>query len=141
MEGKKTQTTADTINILVVDDDEQMTETLSDILEAKGYRVAVAGSGEQALDRVAECRFDVILLDIKLPGMNGVETLKAIRRQCPESMVVMMTAYTLPDLIKKAEEEGALATLTKPLDMNKVLAFLRELQGSRRSDRGGHRLR
>ncbi|MCD6361995.1 MAG: response regulator [Armatimonadetes bacterium] len=124
---------------MVVDDDEQMAETLSDILEAKGYKVAVAGSGEQAIDRIAERRFDVILLDIRLPGMNGVETLRAIRRRCPESMVVMMTAYTLPDLIKKAEKEGALATLTKPLDMNKVLAFLREFQRSRRPGRGPHR--
>ncbi len=66
-----------------------------------------------------------------MPGMNGVQTLNAIRQRRPESMVVMMTAYTLPGLIKKAQEDGALATLPKPIDMGKLLAFLHEFRRSR----------
>jgi len=117
----------ETMNILIVDDDPGMAETFGDILEAKGYRVRIASDGPQALSYVGNESFDVTFLDIKMAGMNGVEVLQRIKQARPGALVVMMTAYALPDLIAQAEREGAAAVLAKPLPLDRVIRFLTEL--------------
>jgi two-component system response regulator HydG len=111
-------------SILIVDDDEGMCETLADILEDKGYRPVVALDGYEAVVKVHEADFDAILMDIRMPEMNGVETLKKIRKIHPEAMVVMMTAYAVEDLITEALREGAYSVLHKPLDMERVIGLI-----------------
>jgi CheY-like chemotaxis protein len=115
------------MRILIVDDDSGMAETFGDILEAKGHRVRIASSGPEALAYIAEESFDVTFLDIKMAGMNGVEVLQRIRQVRPEALVVMMTAYALPDLVAQAEREGAVAVLAKPLPLDRVIRFLTDL--------------
>ncbi|MFQ5795416.1 MAG: response regulator [Candidatus Bipolaricaulia bacterium] len=116
------------LNVLVVDDDEAMTETLSDILGGQGYSVAIAHSGEQAISQVSAKAFDCILLDIKMSGMNGVEAFKAIKQVVPKAVVVMMTAYTFHELIEEAKREGVLKVLTKPIDIRWLMTFLQDLK-------------
>jgi len=72
--------------------------------------------------------FDVILMDIKMPGMNGVETLKEIKMIRPDVTVVMMTAYAVEDLIKEAQREGAYGVLHKPLDVEKMIGLIEGLR-------------
>ncbi len=107
--------------ILIVDDDKGFCVSMTDILEAKGYEVESENSGEAAIAKVKEESFDVILMDIKMPAMNGVEAFKQIKKISPKTAVIMITAYSLEDLIKEALQEGAFGVLRKPLDIDKLV--------------------
>jgi two-component system response regulator HydG len=111
------------INVLIVDDDIGMTETLFDILSLKGYDVAIANSGMEALEKVRSKTYDIILLDIKMPDINGVDVFKQIKTITPNSSVILMTAYALQELIEQAKKEGVLAVLSKPIDVEKLVSF------------------
>jgi two-component system response regulator HydG len=115
------------LHILVVDDDRRMAKTLVNIFQVKGYEVEAAHSGPEALEKVAGERFDCVLTDIKMPEMNGVELYRAIKSRQPDLPVVLMTAYSADGLVNEGLEEGAVAALTKPLDINLVLSFLSSL--------------
>ncbi len=119
-------TAEDRIRVLVVDDDEDTVTGLHDILLAVGYEVDVAYSGAEALERVAEHRPACVLMDIKMPGMNGVEAYREIKRLSPESFVIFMTAYSTSSLVDEARREGALEVLAKPLDIPGVLRVIEE---------------
>ena len=119
---------SDRFRILIVDDDKRMAKTLKDILIIKGYEADVAYSGSQTLEKAAETRFACILSDIKMPGINGVELYRVIKKTYPDLPVVLMTAYSYDKLVKKGLEEGVLAVLSKPLDINAVLSFLSTLR-------------
>ncbi len=112
--GKKT-------NVLVVDDQIGMLETFTDILEDRGFDVATAEDGFQAIKKVKEQSFDIIFMDIKMPGINGVQTYREMKKINPKITVIMMTAYSVEDLVKEAIEEGAYTVIYKPFDMDKVI--------------------
>jgi DNA-binding NtrC family response regulator len=98
-------------SILLVDDDKDMTETLSDILTDMSYRVETANDGLEAIEKVKTHAFDTVLLDIKMPGVNGVETFREIKKIQPEAVVMLMTAQSVEELVAEALEEGAYGTL------------------------------
>lgn len=113
----------DETHILIVDDDHMMANTLVDILKVNGYRAEAVYSASDALDMVKTKDFDSVLTDIKMPEMNGLELCRAITAIKPDLPVVLMTAYTADSKIDEALEEGAIAALTKPLDINHLLSF------------------
>ncbi len=115
-------------NILIVDDDAGMIETLSDILSELDYNVEVASDGYKAIELVKTQSFDVILMDIKMPGINGVETFKEIKKLQPGVLVMMMTAYSVEDLISEALSEGAYGIMYKPIDITKVVEFIERVK-------------
>ncbi|MCD6518951.1 MAG: response regulator [Anaerolineae bacterium] len=110
--------------ILVVDDDPGICETMMDILMLEGYHVQVASQGEEAIAKCREEKYDVILLDIRMPGLDGVETLKEIKRISPSVRVIMITGYEVGELAARAMEEGAEAVFRKPLDVATFLPVL-----------------
>ncbi len=112
--------------VLVVDDDEGMVATLRDILGVAGYQVDVAYSGQDAIDRVRQQAPDCILMDIRMPGLNGVEAFREIKRLAPESFVIFMTAYAASTLVEDARREGAVEVVPKPLDLERVLSLIEE---------------
>lgn len=114
-------------NILVVDDLRNMRLTLGGILEDEGYSVTTAEDGYQAIEAVRKRRFDAIFLDIKMPGIDGVQTFREIKKIDPDVAAVMMTAYSLEELVKEALEEGAHAIIYKPFDISMVIAIIEEL--------------
>ena len=114
------------LKILIVDDHDGMRQTLQDILEDESYLVSVAGSGEEALEICATIRFDIVLMDVRMPGLNGVETLRQLKVFAQETRVIMMSAYSIDDLRSAALQEGAIAFLKKPLDIAKVLSLIQE---------------
>jgi two-component system response regulator HydG len=120
--------TKNKLHILVVDDDHGMAKTLVDIFKAKGYEAEAAYSGPEALEKVAEDSFDCVLTDIKMPEVNGVELYRAIKSRQPDLPVVLMTAYSTDNLVEEGLEEGAVAALTKPLDINRLLCFFSSLR-------------
>ena len=110
-------------SILLVDDDEGMVETLADILTARDYAVSTADSGEAAVEQVRRSGFDVVLMDIKMPGLNGVEALRTMKAEGLAKRVIMMTAHMRGKLVKEAEEQSGFPVLPKPLDMERLLAL------------------
>lgn len=110
--------------ILVVDDDRDHAESVADILEMNGYAVEMAFSGEEALALFKEGEFDLTLMDVKLPGMNGVETYFEFRRLCPRTRVVMMTGFSVEQLVAQAVENGALGVLHKPFTATALLTSI-----------------
>ncbi len=113
-------------SILVVDDNTGLCKTMSFVLDHKGYDVATAKDGLEAIERVKERPFDMIFMDIKMPYMNGVEAYKNIKKMRPDSLVVMMTAYAVEVLVEEVRQEGAYTILYKPLDMDNVLKLIYE---------------
>lgn len=106
--------------IMVVDDDQGMRITLEGIFEEKGYAVVGAADGYQAIDLARETPFALIFMDIKMPGINGVDTYRQIKRIRPESVVVMMTGFSVEELVKEALNEGAYTIIYKPFDMDRI---------------------
>jgi len=117
--------------ILVVDDQTGVRLTLKGILSKKGYQVSMAENGEEALEMARQEPFRVIFMDVKMPGLNGVETYIKMKEINPDAAVIMMTGYALEDDLKKAIQEGAYAIVYKPFDMNKILVLLDECLGNR----------
>ena len=111
-------------NILVVDDLQSMRLTLGGILEDKGYNVITVEDGYQAINAVRGRHFKVIFMDIKMPGINGVQTFREIKKIDSKAVVIMMTAYSVEDLVKDALEEGAYAIVNKPFDIDKIIALI-----------------
>ena len=112
--------------ILLVDDNEAYTDSIRDILEDEGYAVVTANRGERACALTQTDHFDLVLMDIKMPGMNGVECFLRMKRQNPSVRVILFTAYALTDLVKEAKENGVLAVLKKPLSMEKLHGIIEE---------------
>jgi len=105
----------DKIRVLVVDDEEVVRLGYRRVLSADGFRVMAAGDGREALDLMAGDRFDVVLLDLRMPGMDGLDVLQAIKERWPESEVVVVTGYPSIDTAKKAVKLGAYDYLAKPV--------------------------
>lgn len=102
--------------ILVVDDERGMCEFLRFLLQEEGYEVEVAHSGDQALAKVQQSRYQLILADIKMPGLDGLEMLRKLREADEETVVIVMTGYSSLDSAIKAIQYDASDYLTKPFD-------------------------
>lgn len=114
------------VDILVVDDDISHCTILQALLRGWGYRVALANNGLQALEKVREKVFDLVLCDIRMAEMDGIETLKEIKTFNPSIPVLIMTAYSSVDTAVEALKSGALDYLIKPLDFDKLQLTLSE---------------
>ncbi|MDD5085083.1 MAG: response regulator [Candidatus Omnitrophica bacterium] len=110
--------------ILIVDDEANFRNTLSKVLAAKGYETTTAESGLKALELMKEREFDAVLMDIKMPVMNGVETYKKMKSAAPRSVVILMTAYSVDELIKDAIKEGVYAVVRKPFNIETIINML-----------------
>ena len=117
------------IQLLVVDDDAGMAATLRDILGASGYGVDVAHSGFEAVRHLRDHKPDGILMDIRMPGMNGVETFRETKTLSPESFVIFMTAFSDSTLVEDARREGAVDVVSKPLDLPSLLRLIARTAG------------
>jgi two-component system, NtrC family, response regulator HydG len=111
-------------SVLVVDDSQGICQTMSMILKRKGFDVECVGDGPAAIVRARERPFDVFLLDIRLPGMDGVEVFKRLKPVRPAARFAMMTAYALEDKVRAALECGAEKVFYKPLEMDTIIGFI-----------------
>ena len=113
----------DTASILVVDDNPSMAKTLADIMNAKGFEVHAAYSGLEALAILQSQPVDILLTDVAMPDMNGVELYRATRKIFPKLTTILMTAYAADDIIHQGLAEGIKTVLTKPLDIDFMLTL------------------
>lgn len=110
--------------LLIVDDDVNFGNTLSKVLAKKGYETTTAKDGFRALELMKENEFDTVLMDIKMPAMNGVETYKKIKEIRPSTVVIMMSAFSVADLIREAVKEGAYAVIRKPFEIETIINMI-----------------
>lgn len=110
--------------VLIVDDDAEMRALLADVLQQEGYEVAEAKDGAEAVLALRAKRFDVILMDKNMPGPSGLDLLPGFRRVCPQSPIIMMTAFGDVPSYMEAMEKGALEFLFKPFRMEEMKAAI-----------------
>jgi CheY-like chemotaxis protein len=108
----------------VVDDEPGMRATLAANLELEGYEVMEAEDGRRALALFQQQPFELVITDIRMPGLNGVDTLRALRKIRPKATVVLMTGFALERLIDQGIAEGAYAVLQKPFSMDVVMRVI-----------------
>ena len=113
--------------IMVVDDDTALRSTLQEILLDEGRDVIAAADGFEAIELAREGSIDLIFMDIRMPGMDGVEAFLKIKRILPECIVVMMTGYAVESLVEKALSEGARTCLSKPVSIEELLEIVDEV--------------
>ena len=116
----------DNLAVLLVDDEEELVETVAERLEIRGIDAEAVTSGEEALQRILEKAYDVVLLDIKMPGLSGIEVLKLIRRQRPKTQVILITGHCTAEDGESGMREGAFDYVVKPIDIDVLVAKLRE---------------
>lgn len=114
------------IYVLVVDDEDVMRNLFTDLLTEQGYEVIAVKNGREAVEKVKEINFVIAFIDVHMPVMNGVETLRAIRKIKPQMRIVMMDSF--PDtLIEEAKREGAITCIHKPFEIKKVINLTEEV--------------
>ncbi|MBT7099408.1 sigma-54-dependent Fis family transcriptional regulator, partial [Candidatus Poribacteria bacterium] len=121
-------TPGDIKTVLVIDDEEKATWAFEQFLEGQGYRALIAHTAEDGLEKVRDERPDVIICDIKLPGLSGLDALPRIREMHPDAYVIVMTAYGTAQTAIEAIQRGAYDYLTKPLDLTRLRALLERIE-------------
>ena len=116
-----------TTKIMVVDDDTDLRNTLQEILMDEGLDVIAAEDGFQAIQMASENQIELILMDIRMPGMDGVDAFLNIKRILPDCVVVMMTGQAVESRIQIALSEGAKTCLTKPISIQQLLKIVDEV--------------
>lgn len=114
-------------NILIVDDNKDFADVFCDILRANNYRAESCYGGVQAIELITKNAFDIMFLDIRMPDMNGIETLRQVKKIRPDTTVIMMTGYSVDEMVHRAIEEKASEIIYKPFEIEKVLGLIRDV--------------
>ncbi len=116
--------------ILLVDDEQTFADVLSERLQARGLEVVTAADGVEAVQRAKQERFDVVVLDMLMPGMSGLETLKNLLRADPNLKIVLLTGHASVARGIEAMKLGAMDFLEKPIDIESLIETIRGKKGS-----------
>jgi Nif-specific regulatory protein len=114
--------------VLIVDDEQIQREMLEGFLTKEGYGAGTAGDGAGALDRFKRASFDLVLTDFRMPGMDGIQLLKELKRLNPEAVVVLLTAFGTVETAVRAMKEGAYDYLNKPIDLDELLLLIQRVE-------------
>lgn len=117
--------------ILLVDDEEDFVTTLSERLETRGLQVSSALNGEDAIALVQQQNFDAVILDLQMPGLDGLETLKFILQHEPDAQVILLTGHATVSTGVQAIKEGAMDFLEKPIEIKDLLKKIGEAASKR----------
>ncbi len=113
--------------ILVVDDNIDLCRNIADILELKGYEVTCVYDGTQAIDEYLKRSFDRVIMDVKMPGFNGLEALKVLKQINPQVIVILITAFADDSLFKEDIESSSYKVFRKPIDVDKLIDLLQRI--------------
>ena len=117
--------------VLLVDDEVEFVETLAERMRARGLDVEVAHCGEEALGKVAGCSFDAIVLDLAMPGIDGIETLRRLRETDPDLQIMLLTGQGTIQAAVEAAKLGAMNVFEKPTDIEVLLEKIKEARANR----------
>lgn len=126
--------------ILIVDDDDELRSNLSDVLQDAGYTTVLAPNGQAALNILDKEDFTLVLLDMVMPGMNGIDTLTELKRRKPQTKVVMITAFATVQNAVNAIQKGASDYVTKPFKIEELLATTGRIFEESRFEEGAARI-
>lgn len=115
------------VKVLVVDDEQVVREFLTQLLAIETTEVKCAEDGLKAIEAVKKENFDLAFLDIRMPGMGGLETFRELKKLSPNTKYVMITGYAVDDLLEQAKKEGAVYSIKKPFDINQIKKIVDEL--------------
>nr|MBA3770323.1 sigma-54-dependent Fis family transcriptional regulator [Blastocatellia bacterium] len=122
-------------SILICDDEEIMRDVLETILSSAGYKVDLAKTGEEAIDAYSQTSFDLVLIDVSMPGIGGLTALEKLIEMDPEAAILMVTAYATFDTAISAWEKGAAGVIRKPFQNEQILAFAaRAIKGRKKEE-------
>ena len=121
----KSKQMGEKFTILVIDDEPIVGDALMTVLSDNGYDVAVARTGREGLDKTSKQQFDVTITDLRLSDMMGIEVLRHIREKDPCSRVIIITAYSTPEIVSESKRLGAIDVLDKPFAPSDVLGLLK----------------
>ena len=121
----------DSVRVLLVEDDDDNRELMTEVLEAAGYQVVTAASGREGLRKLSEQPADVVITDVGMPGMGGLEVARAAKEIVPRVPVVIVTGYAEREDIRSARGREVDAVLVKPVDPDLLTASLADLVKSR----------
>ena len=116
------------MKVLLADDDPGMLETLADVLMEAKFEVVAVKDGREAMAALASDRFDAIILDIVMPGLNGVEVIDETRKSDPAAKFVIVTAYSDSELVDEVRTRGVNRIFFKPIDIDGLLGCLAEIR-------------
>lgn len=117
-----------TKTILVVDDDQSINSIFEFVLQQAGYLTITTTSGQECIDIIeSDQTVDLVFLDLKMPGISGIDTFKEIQKLRPMLLVIMMTGYSVDDLLREAFELGAYGVIYKPFDVEEVLSVIEKI--------------
>jgi DNA-binding NtrC family response regulator len=120
------------LRLLIVDDEEDLVSTMAERLELRGFEVETATSGADALGHVAEGGFSVLLIDVKMPEIGGLELMAEIKRKHPDLPVILFTGHSSLADAERGIQEGAFGYLMKPIDIDRLIEKIRSAAGTRR---------
>lgn len=113
-------------NILIIDDDKNFADSTNDLLQEKGFESAYVLSGQDGIKKLEEKPYDFVLLDMKMPVLNGLDTFREIKKSSPETVVIMCTAFSMDEMIEQSLKEGVYTVLRKPLDLERVVGMIKK---------------
>ncbi len=116
------------LRTLIVDDDRDFAESIADRMEMLGPKPQLAYDGKRAVERFTQQHFDVVLMDVRMPEMSGIDAFKAVKSINPDAKVVLMTGYSMDQDLTEAVQAGALGVMHKPVDMRELEALLGDVK-------------
>ncbi len=116
------------VKILLVDDEELFTQALSERLETRGFKVNTANSGQDALEKIKNISFDVIILDMAMPGMDGLETQQHLLESNPDLQIIFLTGQATLEKGINAVKHGAFDFIEKPVEFDKLLEKIKQAE-------------
>jgi len=120
-----------TEKVLLVDDEEEFVETLAERMRSRGMEVATSNSGGEALDLVDSDSYDVVVLDLQMPGMDGIEVLERIKKRQPDIQVVLLTGHATVEKGVEAMKHGALEFLEKPIEISALSEIIQQAKAEK----------
>jgi DNA-binding response OmpR family regulator len=113
--------------ILVIEDDEEMRALLRDVIEDEGYKTASVHNGSEAFRKLAKESFDLIITDVRMPGLTGLDILPGIKKLQPDTPIIVITAFGSEEVQRKALERGANAYLEKPIHFRELRTLIHDM--------------
>jgi DNA-binding response OmpR family regulator len=113
--------------ILIIEDDEEMRSLLKDFFEEDGFDIDSVGNGSEAFRKIAREPFNLIITDIRMPGLTGLDILPGIKKLQPEASIIVITAFGSEEVRRRAYDRGATAYLEKPIHFNKLRTLVHEM--------------
>ncbi len=121
----------DHLKLMFVDDEEELVSALVERLELRGIDAIGVTSGDEALEHLRDEPFDVVIMDVKMPGIGGLEVLRTINRRYPDVKVILLTGHGSAEDSEIGRRLGAVAYLQKPVDLEDLLATVEQAMGSK----------